>query len=85
MKVRVRLFAQARETVGAERFDCEVAGATVDVQSLLCRVRENQGVVLYGLLTAPGVRVAVNQEFVDLDHRLTDGDEVAFLPRVTGG
>ena len=31
------------------------------------------------------VRVAVNQEYVDLDHPVAAGDEVAFFPPVTGG
>jgi molybdopterin synthase sulfur carrier subunit len=28
---------------------------------------------------------AVNMEYVDWDHSVTDGDEVAFFPPVTGG
>ncbi|GIR53964.1 MAG: molybdopterin synthase sulfur carrier subunit [Rhodospirillaceae bacterium] len=31
------------------------------------------------------IRVAVNQEYVDLDHAITTGDEIAFFPPVTGG
>ena len=31
------------------------------------------------------LRVAVNQEYVDLDHTVTSDDEVAFFPPVTGG
>ncbi len=31
------------------------------------------------------VRVAVNQEYVGLDHPVAAGDEVAFFPPVTGG
>lgn len=31
------------------------------------------------------VRAAVNQEFVDLDHPVRSGDEVAFFPPMTGG
>ncbi|MBO6505574.1 MAG: MoaD/ThiS family protein [Kordiimonadaceae bacterium] len=31
------------------------------------------------------VRVAVNQTHVDHDHPVTDGDEVAIFPPVTGG
>lgn len=31
------------------------------------------------------VRVAVNQDYVPLDHPLHSGDEVAFFPPVTGG
>ena len=31
------------------------------------------------------VRVAVNQDYVGLDHPVTPDDEVAFFPPVTGG
>lgn len=31
------------------------------------------------------LRVAVNGAFVDWDHRLSDHDEVVFLPPVSGG
>jgi molybdopterin synthase sulfur carrier subunit len=31
------------------------------------------------------IRVAVNQEYVDLDNAITKGDEIAFFPPVTGG
>ncbi len=31
------------------------------------------------------VRVAVNQDYVGLDHPVRDGDEVAIFPPVTGG
>jgi molybdopterin synthase sulfur carrier subunit len=31
------------------------------------------------------IRVAVNQEYVGLDHPVGSGDEIAFFPPVTGG
>ena len=36
-------------------------------------------------LNEPQILVAVNKEIVSLDHALKDGDELAFLPPVTGG
>lgn len=37
------------------------------------------------LTTAANLRCALNQEMVGFDAPLTDGDEVAFFPPVTGG
>ncbi len=31
------------------------------------------------------VKIAVNQEYVDFDHPLREGDEIALFPPVTGG
>ena len=31
------------------------------------------------------IRVAVNQDYVELDHPVIAGDEIAFFPPVTGG
>lgn len=31
------------------------------------------------------IRVAVNQDYVELDHPVASGDEIAFFPPVTGG
>ncbi len=31
------------------------------------------------------LRVAVNQEFADLDQPIASGDEIAFFPPITGG
>ncbi|MGH8598856.1 MAG: MoaD/ThiS family protein [Gammaproteobacteria bacterium] len=36
-------------------------------------------------LTAPNIRVALNQEFVVGQCTVRDGDEVAFMPPITGG
>jgi molybdopterin converting factor small subunit len=36
-------------------------------------------------LTAENIRIAVNQNIIGEDIGVTDGDEVAFFPPVTGG
>jgi molybdopterin synthase catalytic subunit len=77
--VQVRLFASYRETAGTNRLDVPLpAGA---------RVRDLIDVLaarLPALRTAPGL-VAVNHTYVQPDVELHDGDEVAFIPPVSGG
>ncbi|MDQ2944043.1 MAG: molybdopterin converting factor subunit 1, partial [Candidatus Dormibacteraeota bacterium] len=79
--VRARLFARLREQAGTETEILELpAGATLaDVYEAL---RQK-----HPALEADrnSVRAALNQEFKDWDAKAADGDEVAFIPPVSGG
>src|SRR5258707_12143878 len=81
MAVRRRLFARLREQAGTDAETGEVrAGATVDdvydaLQKLHPALDPNR----------ESVRAAVNQEFADWDAIVGAGDEVAFIPPVSGG
>ncbi len=78
---RVLLFAALRERAGAPSVQVAVA-APVTVARLL----EAIGLQLPRLASAlPHCRVAVAQEFVDLDHAIDPGDEIALIPPVSGG
>jgi MoaE-MoaD fusion protein len=76
MNVRVRLFAGLRERVGSGVLEVEVAeGATVgDVWPLLDLGTEPEG-ILY----------ARNRVYVERSQALSAGDELAFIPPVSGG
>jgi molybdopterin synthase catalytic subunit/molybdopterin converting factor small subunit len=74
MVVRVRLFAGLRERAGWSERELE------DV----CRVKDIWPRLDLG--TEPnGLLYAVNKEYAGGDHELTDGDEVAVIPPVSGG
>ncbi len=74
--VTVRLFAALRERAGTGRRELALPdGATAgDVWGALDLGPEPSGVAL-----------AVNRTYVDRDHPLADGDEVALIPPVSGG
>ena len=82
-QVTVRFFASLREAVGAESMALEVEEATLaGVRSTLAtRLAPQQ----FDALATEGVQVAVNQVIVAGDAVLEAGDEIAFLPPVTGG
>ena len=79
--VRTRLFARLREQAGTEAESVELpAGSTIDdVYDAL--QRRHPGLEA----NRESVRAAVNQEFADWDVVVADGDEVAFIPPVSGG
>jgi molybdopterin converting factor subunit 1 len=79
--VTVRLFARLRDLVGAGELNREVpSGATVrTVWDDL--VREFPQIAPY----AASMSCAVNIDYARMTTALSDGDEVAFLPPVSGG
>ena len=76
MRITVKLFAGLRERAGESERDVELdKGARVaDVWHLLGLGDEPEG-LLY----------AVNKQYAPPDRRLSDGDEVALIPPVSGG
>jgi molybdopterin converting factor subunit 1 len=80
VEVTVKLFAGIREVTGTSemRRTCAV-GATV---SELWQQFQSE---YPGLQRHGRIALAVNQEYVAPDTELHDGDEVAFIPPVSGG
>ena len=78
--ITARLFARLREQAGTDCEQVDVPDGTVaDVYRAL-RVRHPE---LEPELTL--IRPARNQSFAEWDERVADGDEVAFIPPVSGG
>lgn len=82
--LRIRYFASLREELGLgeEAVTSTQIGTVADLIEFLVT---QHGEGWRDHLTSPQVRVAVNQELVEHEMALSDGDEVAFLPPVTGG
>jgi molybdopterin synthase sulfur carrier subunit len=79
--VRVRLFAGLRERMGwDERTVPMAAGVAPPTPAGLW-----QQLGLGDGRLPPGLRVAVNHAFASADTPLHPGDEVAFLPPISGG
>lgn len=81
MRVTVRLFARLRDIAGAGELVREVgAGATAGTvwRDL---VREFPDLGAY----ERSLSAAINADYARMDDAVGDGDEVAFLPPVSGG
>ena len=81
MSVKVVFFASLRDKVGVR----ELSLTASSLDHLLHLLEDQLPAEAYAALVEPNVRVAVNQELVEGNQTLFEGDEVAFLPPVTGG
>lgn len=81
MTIRVRLFAGLREAAGEDAVPLELP-STSTVEAAWSRLVERHP------LLAPRRRslsAAVNRRYVGFDEPLVEGDEVVFVPPVSGG
>jgi molybdopterin synthase sulfur carrier subunit len=83
--VKILYFAWLREKAGVGEADVSPPPEVATVGDLMDWLRGVGEGHRAALADAAIVRVAVNQEYVKLDHPVKAGDEVAFFPPVTGG
>ena len=81
LRVRVRLFAIQRELAGAKEIPLDLPpGATIE--DAWTAVVARHPVLAPG---RPSLRFARNGDYAEATTPLADGDEVAFIPPVSGG
>ena len=81
MKVNVLFFASCQDIVGEREVEVEVPeGATAaDLVAKIVSEHPRFGEIQASLM------VSVNQGYLEREGRLREGDEVAFIPPVSGG
>ena len=83
--MKLLYFAWLRARIGRAEEELAVPAEVRDVAGLLEWLSRRGGAHAEALRDLSVIRVAVNQEYVGLDHPIRDGDEVALFPPVTGG
>jgi molybdopterin converting factor subunit 1 len=81
MRIRALFFASYRDIAGTDELDVELPSGS-SVADLVGRLRDS-GSAWKSLPPSPAV--AVNLNYAPLATALADGDEVAFIPPVSGG
>ena len=86
MRVDVRVFGALKDAVSADSLTLDLARSAT-VRDVVQALRQSEGEAAWLALTADNVRIAINQTLTSpgAADLLNDGDEVAFLPPVTGG
>ena len=79
MKITLSYYALLREQAGQNREQRDVSSQTVrELYSELQKVYDFTP-------STEHLRAAVNNDFVEFDHTLEEGDHVVFIPPVAGG
>lgn len=81
MKISVRLFAGLHELLGKRDLTIQLADGSTIAKLQQQLGRDYPAVVPF----LPTLICAVDEEYVPAEHQLRDGDEVAFIPPVSGG
>ncbi len=81
MRVNIRVFARLRDIIGVAELDRDVPTGTTAKKIWDDLVEEFPDISTY----TGSISTAVNAEYAKMETVLDDGDEVAFLPPVSGG
>ena len=83
--VTIVYFARLREALGKSSEQLALPAGVRDLAGLRAMLIARGGAWAVELAGSKPVRAAVNQDMAIGDAPLSDGDEVAFFPPVTGG
>jgi molybdopterin converting factor subunit 1 len=81
MKVRTKFFAAIKDIVGTPEVEIELPDGTTAGELFQRYCRQHTHLSRY----ANNTMVSVNLEFVPPETLLHEGDEIAFIPPVSGG
>ena len=83
--MKVLYFAWVRQRIGVGHETVAVPPEVATVAALVGWLRSRGPGYAEAFADSRAIRCAVNQEYVEPEHAVAPGDEVAFFPPVTGG
>ena len=83
--MRILYFAWVRDKIGAGEEIIDLPDNIRTTRDLIDWLKDRGEGFAVAFSDTSLVRVAVNQEYATLDKPISQGDEVAFFPPVTGG
>jgi len=81
--MKVLFFASLKERLNCG--ELEISADDIATVSALREMLTQKGDIWAEALSSPKLLIAVNQEMSSLDTTITETDEIAFFPPVTGG
>jgi molybdopterin synthase sulfur carrier subunit len=85
MKIKLLYFAKLREVLGIDREEIDIKSDIKTLAELITflKLRGHQWQTIFD--KSPSIRMAINQELVEINHAINANDEIAFFPPITGG
>lgn len=83
--MRLLYFASIREKIGISEEEHDLPSGVSNVSGLIDWLKSQGEEYAEALADQMVVKVAVNQEYVSVEHPISSNDEIAFFPPVTGG
>ena len=83
--MKVLYFAWLRQRTGVGEEEIDPPADVTDVAGLIEWLKARGPGHAAALQDVSAIRVAINQEFAELDSAVAPGDEVALFPPMTGG
>lgn len=81
MRVRIRWFASLRDAAGRTETELELRDGATAEEAWQALAQQTPALAT----RRPSLAVAVNREYAEFATVLKEGDEVAFIPPVSGG
>jgi molybdopterin synthase sulfur carrier subunit len=89
VSIRIKLFSTLREALGESEFQLnlsEISGSSAEVDvAAIKKLLSQRGADWKEALNQPNLVHALNHKVVFTDALISEGDELAFFPPMTGG
>ena len=83
--LKIHYFAHLREQLGRECDDLVLPDGIVNIADLIEFIKNADPAINDIFEATPKILVAINQVIVSRDSKVTQNDEIAFFPPMTGG
>ena len=83
--LKIHYFAHLREQLGRECDDLVLPDGIVNIADLIEFIKNADPAINDIFESTPKILVAINQVIVSRDSKVTQNDEIAFFPPMTGG
>lgn len=83
--MNILYFALIRENIGHFSEIIDLPNDINNVNGLINYLEQKGDNYKAAFAQSDLIRVAINQEYVNLDHPISNNDEIAFFPPMTGG